>query len=331
MNRIRFGLIGLGYIGKVHLRTCLNLDSATLVAVSDVSKKALNLAKKMGVKKTYSDYKKLLSDDTIDAVIIALPTFLHLPCAIEAAKAGKHIIVEKPLAKNVAEGKEIISTAKKNNVKLMVAYPFRFSSSFQALKDRIEKADFGEIPLACGTNISSGPFFHRADSHIPRPVPEWWFKKELTGGGALIDLGCHVINLGRWYFGEVTNVKAHLGHRFGFDFEDHATCIAQFKSGTKAIINVGWFCSQKSVLEIELFGTVDHVLEKHVPPSKIITALQHIFRKTPEYFKPHFKEISYFIECIQKDSQPSLSGDDALKDLEVIEQAYKNQIHLDSN
>ncbi len=330
MNKIRLGLIGLGYIGKVHLRNCLKLDSVKLVAVSDVSKKALNLAKKKGVKKTYSDYKMLLIDDSIDAVIIALPTFLHFPCAIEAAKAGKHIMLEKPLAKNVAEGKEIISTAKKNNVKLMVAYPFRFSSPFQALKYRIEKAEFGEIPIAYATNIASGPFFHRAERHIPRPIPEWWFKKEFTGGGALIDLGSHMINLVRWYFGEVSNVKAHLGHKFGFDFEDHASCIVQFTSGTKAIINVGWF-SQKTTLEIELFGTVDHAFANHTPPSKIIAAIKLIFRRTPEYFKPHFKEISHFIDCIQKNSQPLPSGDDALKDLKVIEQAYKNQIYLDSS
>jgi predicted dehydrogenase len=124
--------------------------------------------------------------------------------------------------------------------------------------------------------------------------------KELTGGGALIDLGSHMINLARWYFGEIKNIKAYLGYRFNFDFEDHAICIANFASGTKAIINVGWF-SQKTALGVELYGTVAHASAYHSAPSKIITALQLILRKTPKYFLPHRAEISQFIQCIKED------------------------------
>jgi UDP-N-acetylglucosamine 3-dehydrogenase len=328
MYKIRLGLIGLGYIGKVHLRNCLKLDSAELVAVSDISNKALNLAKKMGIKNTYSDYKTLLNDKSIDAVIIALPTHLHLSCAKQAAEAGKHILIEKPLAKNVKEGKEILSATKKNGIKLMVGYPFRFSPSFKALKDKIESGEMGEVQIAYATNIASGPFLHRAEGDIPHPVPEWWMNKELTGGGALIDLGSHMINLTRWYFGEVNEIKAYLGYRFNFDFEDHAICIANFASGTKAIINVGWF-SQKTALGVELYGTVAHASAYHSAPSKIITALQLILRKTPKYFLSHRKEVSHFVNCIKEDLQPSPSGEDALKDLEIIEKAYKNQIPLD--
>lgn len=327
MYKIRLGLIGLGYIGKVHLRNCLKLDSAELVAVSDVSNKALSLAKKMGIKNTYSDYKMLLNDKSIDAVIIALPTYLHLSCVKEAAEAGKHILIEKPLAKNVEEGKEIVSAIKKNGIKLMVGYPFRFSPSFQALKDKIESGELGEVQIAYATNIGSGPFMHRAEGDIPHPVPEWWMNKELTGGGALIDLGSHMINLTRWYFGEVNDIKAYLGYRFNFDFEDHAICIANFASGTTAIINVGWF-SQTTALGVELFGTVAHASAYHSAPSKVITALQLILRKTPKYFISHRKEVSYLVQCIKEDLQPSPSGEDALKDLEIIEQAYKSQIFL---
>jgi len=324
MHKVRLGLIGLGYIGKVHLRNCLKLDSAELVAVSDISKKALNKAKKLGVRKTYNDYKTLLKDKDIDAVIIALPTYLHLPCAKQAAESGKHVLLEKPLARNPKEGKEIITAANKNDVKLMVGYPFRFSPSFQTLKDRIESGELGEVQVAHATNIASGPFMHRAERDIPRPVPEWWMNKELTGGGALIDLGSHMINLTRWYFGEIKSIKAYIGHRFNFNFEDHAICIANFASGTKAIINVGWF-SQKTALGIELYGTVDHAFA-HPTTSKVITALQLILGKTPKFFLPYREEVSHFIQCIKKDKQPSPSGEDALKDLKAIKQAYKNQI-----
>jgi len=119
-----------------------------------------------------------------------------------------------------------------------------------------------------------------------------------------------MINLTRWYFGEIKNIKAHLGYRFNFDFEDHAICIANFTSGTKAIINVGWF-SQKTALEVELYGTVAHASAYHSAPSKIITALQLILRKTPKYFLSHRKEISHFVQCIKEDLQLSPSGEDA--------------------
>lgn len=328
MNKVRLGLIGLGYIGKVHLQSCLKLNSAKLLAVSDISKKALNLAKKMGINKTYTKYQQLLNDDNIDAVIIALPTHLHAPCAKEAAEAGKHIFLEKPLARNQTEGKDIVQAARKNGVNLMIGYPFRFSSSFQALKDKIESGELGDVQIAYATNVGPGPFLHRAEGDVPRAVPEWWLKTELTGGGALMDLGPHMINLVRWYFGKVSDVKGYMGHRFNMEQEDHATCMLKFEQGQIAVVNVGWF-SQTTQVKVELFGTVGHAVVTHNPSSKVKTAIQLLMRRTPDFYIPFLKEIQYFIRCLKEDLQPSPSGDDALKDVEIIAQANKNQIRLD--
>ena len=320
-------MTGLGFIGKVHLKNCLKLESANLVAVADISKKALKLAKRIGVKQTFTDYHQLLKQPNIDAVIISLPTYLHAPCAISAAENGKNVFLEKPLARNPEEGKTIISAVRKNNVKLMVGYPSRFNSSYHDLKKKMESGALGDVQAAHAVNIAAGPFFHRGIG-IPRPVPEWWFKKELTGGGALMDLGSHMINLTRWYFGEVSNIKAYLGYRFNFNFEDHAICIANFTSGTTAIINVGWF-SQKATGGIELFGTVAHASSYHSSPSRVITAIQLLLGRTPKFFVPYLKEVSHFVHCMKEDTQPSPSGEDALKDLETITQAYENKIRLD--
>ena len=322
------GLIGLGYIGKSHLRNCLKLESADIVAVADTSKRALKLAKEMGVKQTFEDYRQLLKQPTIDAVLISLPTYLHAPSAINAAEEGKHVFLEKPLARNPEEGKKIISAARKNNVKLMIGYPSRFDSKYRDLKKKVESGALGDIQTTYAMNIASGPFLHRAERTVPRPVPEWWLKKELPGGGALMDLGSHMINLTRWYFGEVNNVKAYLGYRFNFDFEDHAICIANFTSGTTAIINVGWY-SQKTAIGIELFGTVGHASSYHSSPSRVTTAIQLLLGRTPKFFMPFLEEVSHFVSCIKEDSQPLSSGEDALQDLEVIAQAYKNPIRLD--
>ncbi len=325
MKQIRLGIIGLGYVGQIHLRHARRLANADVTAVADLSKKALKKAKNEGVKKAFTDYKCMLKDPEIDAVIIALPTHLHLKCVVDAAEAKKHIFLEKPIAQNIADAKEILSAARKNGVKLMMGYPLRFNDQFQALKKRIADGTLGDVEIAIANYISSGPFFHRAEAHAPVPVPEWWFNKELTGGGVLIDLGSHVINLLRWYFGEITEIRSHLGYRFNMDFEDKATCLTKFENGTTALINVGWF-SQKYQLKIELIGTVNHVTAEHKPSNPISTAVQMLTTGTSKFHQPHKAELQHFVNCLIQDKAPSPTGEDGLKDLQAIEKAYQNQI-----
>jgi len=214
-------------------------------------------------------------------------------------------------------------------VKLMMGYPLRFNEDFIALKEKTTDGTLGEIEVAQATMISSGPFFHRAEGYAPVPVPDWWFNKELTGGGVLIDTGCHLINLLRWYFGEITDIRSCLGYRFNMDFEDSAICIAKFESGTRAIINVGWF-SQGYKLQIELNGSVRHVTAQHTPSNPILTAIQMLATGKSKFYQPHREELKHFIKCLIEDLPPSPSGEDGLKDLEAITLAYENQIHLNS-
>jgi len=328
MQKVGLGIIGLGYIGKLHLKHSLKLPNVNLVAVSDLSKRALKEAKNAGIKKTFTNYEQLLHEPNIDAVIIALPTHLHLQCAIQAAEAGKHIFLEKPIARNPEEAKGIVTAAHKNSVKLMMGYPLRFNKSFRELKTKMESGTLGDVEIAYATFISSGPFFHRAESHTPLPVPKWWFNRDLTGGGALIDVGSHIINLFRWYFGEITHIKSHLGYRFNLDFEDSAICFAKFESGTTAVITAGWFL-QGYQLKVEFFGTVDHAFAQHRPSNRLVAATQMLTTGMSDFHRPHFDELHYFANCLLKDSSPSPTGEDGLKDLEAICQAYQNSICLD--
>jgi predicted dehydrogenase len=327
MEKIKLGLIGLGYIGKIHLKHCQKLANARLIAVADLSKKALKTAKEAGVKKLYTNYEQLLKDPEIDAVIIALPTHLHLKCATETAENQKDIFLEKPIARNVTEAKEIISAAQKHSVKLMMGYPMRFAPEFQQLKQKMNEGVLGDVEIAQATYISSGPLFHRAEGLTPKPVSEWWFNKELTGGGALVDLGSHLINILRWYFGEITDIKSHLGYRFNMPFEDSAICLAKFENNTKAIINVGWF-SQDYQLNIQLYGTVKTIQTQHKPLNKLLAAIQMLTIGSTKFFNAHKAELQHFVDCLIKDKKLTPTGEDGLKDLEAIEKAYKNQIIL---
>jgi predicted dehydrogenase len=327
MRKVGLGIIGLGYVGNIHLQHSLRLSDASLVAVSDVSAKALRKAKDAGVKKTFNNYELLLKDSSVDAVIIGLPTHLHLQCVKKAAEAKKHIFLEKPIAKNVEEGKEIVSVARRNSVKLMIGYPLRFNPDFCDLKEKIASGKLGDVELAHAVYTSSGPFFHRADDYTPTPVPEWWFNRELTGGGALIDLGSHMINLLRWYFGEITDITSHFGHRFNLDLEDSATCLARFESGTLSTINVGWF-SQGYHLRVDLFGTAGHAAAQHLFSHALLKAAQMLTTGISKFFWPHFAELQYFVRSLLNDSPLSPSGEEGLKDLEAITRAYDNEMQL---
>jgi predicted dehydrogenase len=328
MKSINLGLIGLGYVGKIHLRHSMGLKDARLVAVSDVSKKSLAKAKKMGIRDTFLDYNQLLKKQNVDAVIIALPTHLHKNCAIDAIEAGKDVFLEKPLARNTEEGSEIVRAAEKHGRKLMVGYHLRFAIPFRRLKEQIITGSLGDVQTAIATFVGSGPIImHRADGHSPRPIPSWWFDKKLTGGGVLMDLGCHLINLLRWYLGEVIDVRSCLGYRFNLDIEDYAICFAKFASNQIAVINVGWF-SLGHQLKVDLFGTAKIVSAEVKPPNKMMHAIQLLTGKSSEFYLPHFWELEHFVSCIKRDVKPTPSGTDALRDLEVISKAYANTIKL---
>lgn len=325
MKSVRLGIIGLGYVGQIHLGNGLRLANAEIAAVADISAKALNKAKKAGVKTAFKNYEDLLRNASIDAVVVALPTHLHLQCATQAAEAKKHIFLEKPIARNVQEASEIVSAARKNSVRLMIGYPLRFNEKFRSLKARINDGTLGDVEIAHAAYISSGPFFHRAEGYAPVPVPEWWFNKELTGGGALIDLGSHIVNLLQWYFGEITSIKSCLGYRFNLDFEDSATCLAKFKSGTRAVMNIGWFL-QGYQLKVEMYGTIGQAIREHKPGSAFRTAVQMLTRGYSDFHKPHFDELQYFADCLAHDISPSPSGEEGLRDLEAISMAYDNEM-----
>lgn len=322
LKKVRIGLIGLGEMGKIHLLNLRHMKAAEVIAVADVSEKALLKAKEIGVKHTSKDYADLLKNPEVDAVVISLPTFLHAEAAINAAEKGKSLLVEKPIAGNVSDAERVLSCARANGVKLMVGYPLRFSIPFTMLKDKIEQGVLGDVQLATMVHVGSGPFFSRAETaHTPKPVPSWWFDKKCTGGGALMDLGVHGINLLKWYFGDVQDVWSYLGHRFNLDLEDHATCILKFKNGTIGVLNVGWFARYHE-MRVDLQGTVDQAYATSKPPS-MYYYVKRLF--TPiDSSTGFFRELDYFANCIISDVTPSPSGEEGVEDLRTISAAYGN-------
>ncbi len=303
------------------------LQDAQIQAVADINKKALQQAQELGVKNTYTDYNEMLKDPQLDAVVIALPTHLHLKCTRDVAEAKKAVFLEKPIALNVEEARQVISATERNGVKLMLGYPMRFNRHFIQLKQDMMDGKIGDVENVHATYVSAGPFVARADGHSPAPIPEWWFNTQLTGGGVMVDLGCHLLNLMRFLFGEVVDIKGQFGYRYSMDFEDSAMCLARFSNGALAAVNVGWY-SQEYLLRLDVLGSVRNISVRHAPPPTLANVYQMLTKGINTFNQPHFDELQYFVNCIQNDQAPSSTGLDGLRDLEAISQAYKNKIEL---
>ncbi len=324
LKQINLGVIGLGNEGKIMLQNCLMLKEAKVVAAADLSSKARNAAKDMGVKDVYEKYEDLLKDPKIDGVVISLPNFLHEEAAVKCAEYGKHILLEKPLARTVGEGERILSAAKKASVKLMIGYDMRFDPTIIRIHDQLVDGFFGDVQIAEATNISGGPFSPRGDSAGPVQVPSWWLDKGLVGGGALLDLGSHLVDLFIWYFGEVASASSYLKHIFRTDLEDAATCILHFKNGTVAIAKAGWF-SKGFIESVQLCGTAKSISLQLAPTSASQIVWSGIAKKFGRgKTDPRLAEIQHFVTCLQRDEQPQPSGEDGLSGLKAIFSAYQN-------
>jgi len=327
MKKVGVGIIGLGFIGKMHLQNGLRLKNAYVAGVADSSSKALASVEKLGIKNTYNNYVDLLKDSSVDCVVISLPNHLHLQCARVAAESNKSILLEKPMARSVEEAKEILSVTRRNGVRLMMGYPMRFNPTYRGLKEQLDNGSLGDVEVAHAINITAGPFFSREEMYAPAPVPDWWFNTELTGGGVMIDLGCHLINLLRWYFGEIIDINGCFSRRFKMSFEDTAVCLASFKSGTLGVINVGWF-SQEVKTRIELLGSVKHGIVTTPPSNPVLTVVQTVTAGISRNRIPFLNELQHFVNCEIADKPFISSGEDGLKDLEAIHKAYENEIRL---
>ena len=189
MNSIKIGVIGAGSISEMHFDSYKNNPDVEIYAVCDLNlERAEEKAKKYGASKVFTDYNELLALDELDAVSICTWNNSHAVISIAALRAGKHVLVEKPLCKTVEEAEEIQKAVHESNGKtLQVGFVRRFATNIQVLKKFIDAGDLGEI------------YYAKASCLRVLGNPGGWFAdKERSGGGPLIDLGVHVIDL-CWY------------------------------------------------------------------------------------------------------------------------------------
>ena len=338
---LNVGVIGLGHMGRLHMMNCLHVDDVKIVAAADSSKRALEKAELVGVKNLYTDYHDLLNDSAnMNAVVISLPNFLHFDSVQLALEAGLDVFVEKPLASTVEECRKIVKLVEKSDRKFMVGHCMRFIDAVEKMKDIADKGRIGDLEVVTVEQILNGPFAHGA---VPTPVPEWWFDPKKSGGGVLLDLGYHLIDLFRFFVGEEGKILfSCFDHKFNLPFEDGAIVIlCSSGSSVKGIINVGWY--QKSVFPEYNFRAIlhgnagymssDDLVPRNIYLHAVKEGTKNFLRKVvgkkikplsySYYYESYYKELQHFFECVKNDSDPSVSATDGLKTVELIEEAYK--------
>jgi predicted dehydrogenase len=336
---IRVGVVGLGGIGKIHLMNCRHIEGTKIEGCADVSVIARKKAIALSVKKVYKSYNDLFRSKSLDAVIISIPNHLHFECITEAAERGIHIFVEKPLAKTVEECKKIIDLIQRKHVKLMVGYRYRFCEPAQRVYEMYTSGQIGDIEIANFDLIMNGPF---GAGFVPQNVPEWYFDPQKIGGGVLLESGDHMIDLARWFFGDLEVQYALVGNRYELPYEDKAIILLKSKSGnTNCIITTGWF--QKLVFpkldfRVVLHGTAGFIsTDSFLPKNFLLQAaiemgknvLRRFFSKPimplaySYYQKSYYCELVHFFDCIKSDTQPLISARDGLEAVKIAHAAYK--------
>ena len=269
-SRLRVGVIGLN-MGQGHAETYKKLPNAELVAVCDKDAGWLDLCRhKWDVPYAFDDYREMLAMSDLDAVSIALPTFLHLPVALAAFEYGKHVLVEKPMAMDAAECERMAAASRAAGKTLMVSLNQRFDADVQYLKRYVEDGNLGEIYFA--RTLWRRPLGGLPSPTLERPSGTYtgrnWFNEASKGGGALRDLGAHVIDVALWLMGfpELADVsgKAYTmflpefltGTTHVGDADDHSVGFARFKNGACLQIEVSYGQHiDHDELVTELFGS----------------------------------------------------------------------------
>jgi predicted dehydrogenase len=231
-NPNRIAIVGTGDIARAHA-TGYKAAGAEIVAICDINPDMLvRRQKEWEVDSTYTDYRDLIAEANFDAVSICTPNSTHHPITVAAAAAKKHVLCEKPVSLDLAQGEEMIAAANKSGVVFQVGHHLRSWASAANAKAIIESGELGAI-----TAIR----FRQAHDWGGAGVRGVFGSKAHSGGGTLLDNGCHLFDLARYFGGDVANVFARIARlQFDIEVEDTAHASLQFASGALATIETAW-------------------------------------------------------------------------------------------
>lgn len=331
MNKqLRAAVIGVG-VGKGHIQGYVNHPKADVAALCDINEELLSrIADEFGVTKGYTDYREMLEKEDLDIVSVALPNYLHKPVSIDALEAGCHVLCEKPMAMNAEEGRAMRDAARKNGRRLMINFNQRFGGASQAFKEQIEAGLLGDIYY--GHTV----WFRRMG--IPG-FGGWFGQKAKSGGGPLIDLGVHRLDLALWLMGcpkpiyvaasTYDHIAADLAKQQNkeFDVEDFATAFIKFENGATLILEASWAGHADlsgGTQWMELMGTKGGLSQRN-------GARFHFTNESGMYDMelagrpgPDSNPREHFVNCILEEKQHSATAEEGITVMEILDAIYES-------
>ncbi|MGJ9385902.1 Gfo/Idh/MocA family protein [Salipaludibacillus sp. CF4.18] len=332
MKMLRVAVIGCGSIARLrHLIEYEANEQVEIHAVCDiVEERAEKMAAFYGAK-AYTDYKEVIKLANIDAISVCLPNYLHAPVSIDALKSGKHVLCEKPMATSTEEAEAMITAAKANSKKLMIAHNQRFVSSHQTAKEIIDSGKLGRIYSFKTTFGHGGPEGWSIDG-----AESWFFNKDQAFIGAMGDLGVHKADLMRYLLGEFSEVGSFIetNAKQNTEVDDNAVCILRTESGIIGTLSASWAYAPNSDNSTIIYGEKGILRLEADPKYSLIEEYQNgnvikheldQIQSNDEAGQTNSHVIDHFVEAILDNKEPLVSGEEGMKSLQVILGALESQ------
>jgi myo-inositol 2-dehydrogenase / D-chiro-inositol 1-dehydrogenase len=312
-KKIKVGIIGAGRIGKLHTENLVkNFVNVEVNAIADVfADQVKDWAASLGVKNVYADYKEILNDPEIDAVLICSSTNTHSIITVEAAEAGKHIFCEKPVDLNVEKINAALEAVKKAGVKFQVGFNRRFDHNFKKVKELVNEGKVGDVHIV------------KVTSRDPQPPSLDYVK---VSGGIFLDMTIHDFDMVRYLTGSdveevFTNAAVLVDPAIGEAGDVDTVIISlKFKSGAIGVIDNSRRAAYGYDQRVEIFGSKGGVtVSNDTDSSAILSTVDGVFADKPKYFfleryKDSFvSEMKGFFDAIQNDTETPVTGVDGLE------------------
>lgn len=341
MKKIKVGIIGTGNISRCHLAGYKLLKNVEVYAACDINETRVKAyAKDNNIPHVFTDYNEMLKLEELDAVSVCTWNSVHAPATIAALRAGKHVLCEKPMALNTAEALEMERAAKESGKLLMIGFVRRFGNDAHVLQDFINAGMMGDI------------YYAKADYLRRAGAPGGWFTdKARSGGGPLIDLGVHVIDLTRFLMGKPHAVAAtgytfsKLGQRNNlkqndayrasdagqvFDVEDMAVAMIRFDNGAVLSLETSFSLNlEKDVGTIELFGTksgakLDPELKFYSEQNNYLVNVTPTCNTALSFDGLFENEIRHFVGCVAEGGPCLSPAEDGVEIMRIIDAVYQS-------
>ncbi|MDP8254163.1 MAG: Gfo/Idh/MocA family oxidoreductase [Candidatus Alcyoniella australis] len=330
MGKFRVAQVGSGFISGVHNRALAAIPDVEVVAHCDIDAKlGKRFCKQHKIPDFYTDFGEMIKRPDIEMVTLGVPNYLHAQYTLAAAKAGKHVVCEKPLALTLADADKMIAACKKAGVVLGYAEELCYAPKFVHAKDLVDKGAIGE------------PFFVKQAEKHGGPYSPWFWQEDLAGGGILMDMGCHSIEFCRWMLGKpkVKSVYAQIDlyvHKKVTKQDDHVLMIIEFQTGQTALVESSWTLQGGMISVAEVHGPqgVVHAnllqdgmglkvySEKGYAPERKETRGWHCPDWEWAFNNGYPGEMRDFVDCARNGGTPVETGEDGRVVLEIMIAGY---------